>query len=256
MLGLAEYIAQSAQLDALGQQYDEMIAKIDRKLTTQEIKQITKAYILEYRQLLLDSLREVAANAMGHYGKELGVEFHADYPDLIVNDVFAAQYYGASLNQRLAVQARQVERRLTQANLMGVAAQTFTSHIAGGSQTLADRRLLLGMLSKIENEAAKKAADEADVKLIRWTLSHRHAKPDPCDDLATSVDNRVVSYLKEHNFNEDPKGLYFAEELPDPPHPNCQCEYSLTIPNVRRTETLVQRTANKIRSILRRIRGR
>lgn len=259
MLALAEYVAQGAELQTLGTQYDTAIktylnGKDREKLTPGEIKEFVKQYTDEYRAFIQASMTEVAETAIGHYEDQLGVKFDEHFPTDVVSDVFSERYYGATLDERLVVQARQLERRLAQANTLSMATQTFTNPSYGGSQTVADRRLLLGMLAKIENEAARQVAHRSDIKLIRWTTSHRHKQPDICDDLASAIDKRVVAYLNENNFKEDPKGLYFVDDLAEPPHPNCQCEYSMVIPNVKRTETLVKRAANKVRSILKRIR--
>ncbi len=57
------------------------------------------------------------------------------------------------------------------------------------------------------------------------------------------------------NINENPKGLYFVDDLPLPPHPNCQCEYGMVVKGKTQITTKIKRTLRKVQNILNRIKS-
>lgn len=264
MLGLPEYLAASAEVQQLGKKYDSLIGEaLEGVENKAEAIRIAKAFIpryrREYERVLKQSLYDVAWNAAEHYKNELGLERDsAALAKRLVVDHFTEKYYGASLQQRLAVREKQLTRTVTQTAQVNIQSLSglFTEKIPFGAQSFVDRRILQGAAVKIEQNAAREAAKDAEAPLIRWTLSPRHAIACDCEELASAVSDEVVTYLKANSLTLDPKGLYLAANLPNPPHPNCQCEYGIVTAEREHKPTNVQRVLKRVRSIIRRIRGK
>lgn len=271
MLGLAEFRAAGVQLQQLAQTYDQKTATdiaplFDDKgnMTTpnrQRAVLLTQAnlnaYYDEYEQLLYSSALESGDNAASHYAKQLG----STIPESLVPDTVGAQYarkyYGATLAARLVFNRARLLRKANNTAAVGAEHLTgvLTKATPFGAQITLDRRLLLSTMVKVEHDIAKQMAKLDDIPLIRWTLSHMHKQPDVCDDLATHSSKRVVEYLEEREVPDvNPKGLYFLDDLPRPPHPNCQCEYALVAPGRPVGTGTFKRTLARMRALFNKIR--
>lgn len=272
MLSLAEYVAATADLIAIGAKYEGIIldgvqGETSKLKAVAFVRSLVPEYQKEYRQLLDETLTDAARTAVNHYANNLGLDLDEEQLSKeIVQQQYTDKFYGASLNQRLRINQGVLTRRIVQTASAAYAlpkdpkpellATIFTKPVPFGAQVPVDRRVMQGTLAKIENDVARRMAELAKVRLIRWTLSHRHTKPDICDDLAKSVNPSAVRYMKEAGIRENPRGLFLAEELPEPPHPNCQCEYSMVIAGKTIQVGRVKRTLSKIRSLLSRLRKR
>lgn len=263
MLGLAEYTAGAAELLAVAQQAET--STVTGPLSPE---QSYSNYFSTFRGLLHDRMHEVAKNAVDHYSKLLKQPSDPELVDLLVSKQYTDPYYGLNLNQRLNLNAAALYRKMSQSQLYDNAQaitknevptaidKVLTNTVPFGAHYYTDRRLMLGTLVKIEQDAVKAVAAKNDIRLIRWTLSHKHARPDICDDLAKTVDKQVKEYLQEKGLNVRPEGVYFVEDLPQPPHPNCQCDYTLVSEQGTEHAGPVQRTIGALTSLLRRILGR
>lgn len=263
MLSLAEYVAYSKQVEQLGISTESKIAdQLKGGVTDTEARALAKGYgadyWAEYTKLFDEAMEEVADNALSHYAEQLGVDVPDGLKDKIIQKQFSDKYYGATLEKRLVYNLTLLQKRIDLAGRIDAKhlTTTYSQYPMFGSQTVTDKRLLLGTMVKIENDAAKEMAGQGDIPFLRWTLSHRHAQTDICDDLASNIDKSVVAWISEKGLKIDPKGLYFAKDLPEPPHPNCQCEFGM----VREREELkpgrLERAVDKVKRLLRKISGR
>lgn len=259
MLTLAEYVAARAQLERLAVrtrdttvEHIEGLSKDDAIIAAAKMG---KAYYKDYNLLLVASMRETAYQSAKHYHKRTTIELEDFEIEGVVRRQLTEKYYGATLIDRLKYNQQLLLRRITTAGQQDVKniPLVYFSPIGGGAQFSTDRMLLLGTLAKIEQDIAREVASKTEHKLVRWALSHRHKQPDVCDALATTVDKRVVAYINEHNLKMNPKGLFFIDDLPVPPHPNCQCEYGI----VRGSEYIkpgtVERSLDRMRKLVRKI---
>lgn len=263
MLALAEYSVLSQELLRLARQAE---SKIDESIDSDMFKasaiKITKeialAYYDDYQALLESGLLEIAENAVSFYEQKSDVQLKKGFVKDVVNKAYEERYFGAALAQRIIVNRKRLERNITKSSQVSVNALkgVLTNPVPFGAQYNIDKRVLLATAVKIEQDVAKEFAESEEHSLIRWRLSPMHAKPDVCDELATNVDKSVVSYLEKHKIKENPKGLYFANSLPHPPHPNCQCEYSLVTGRTKSTSGRVKRTVRTIRRLLERFKGK
>lgn len=263
MLGLAEYIVLSKELHRLGQQLETEIAARIEGLGKRDAQKVAKEYVPQYMQryrtLLRGGLFEIATNAIEYHDSALdtGVDRVA-LANAIVDRQFQEKYYGASLESRLRLSEIALNRRIIRSAQVGPehVAGVFTKAFPFGAQISIDKRLMLSTSAKIENDVARVLAEKADIPFIRWTLSHRHKVKDDCDTLAEHVNRDIVMYLEEHNLKLDPKGLYFRDKLPLPPHPNCQCEYVLVSHRGRIQTGPVNRALRAVRKLIKRLRGK
>lgn len=266
MLGRAELLSYAAELYRIGQTYDQQIADQiadvrDRRIAIERVSKLVQPYWGEYRGLLDRALMDIARNAVRHYVQTYNIsDIDIDATArAIVNNQYTTRYYGATLNQRLAVAERRLQRQIVQtasvgrdpSNLAGL----FTKSFPFGAEVSFDKRLLQGTAVKIEQDVAKTLAREAQANLVRWKLAPTHRITCQCDQLAGAVNRDVVEWLRGQDIDVNPRGLYFVEELPPPPHPNCQCEFDFV---TRREQTVagpVRRAVTTIRNILNRLRG-
>lgn len=262
MLGLAEYRALAADLAALGRQVeqntmDSISPDIPRAAAIKIAREAAEEYVEQYQELLERGMLEVGMNAAQYYSGKTGSSIDLDN---LVTEVVSSQweetYYGATLLGRLRVHKRQLQRRIAQSAMLSTEhlGNVYTKTFPYGSQIATDQRLMLSMLVKVEQDVAKEFAKQSDIPLIRWTLSRLHKIPCDCETLASAVNPAVVEYLKEHNLNIDPKGLYFADNYPQSPHPNCQCEHMLVTSRGEQTRGAAQRTFKRVINLLRRLR--
>lgn len=262
MLGLAEYLALSAELRAIQSQYTtELVTKAEglpKQDRVKLAKQFADTYFEQYKETLSEGLEDIAENALKYHANQLDLVLPKSLASDLVDELYDEVYYGATLNQRLGVLRKRVLRRaILQANIS-------TDHIQNSvalkdplekilpAEEPAQRRVLLGSAAKLEQNAAVAVAEHMDAPFIRWALSHRHKQQDACDDLANNIDKGVVRELERLNSSANPKGLYFKDSVPPPPHPNCQCEYGVASFG-KTTGGYVKRTKSKILSLLRKL---
>lgn len=258
MINRPEYVALSAQLSRLIASYQaQLMAQtvgLDANARVEVARILFKSFHEDYVELFAIGMREAAETALIHYGKELSIPVDDDLADQIVGDHLYGKYYGLTANQRLAILNRSLQRRITIAKgIKSDTAEPLTNALS--QQEYGYKRMLLGGIVKVEQDAVVEMAGKVDDPFIRWVLSPRHSRACTCEDLASAIDKQVVKYAEEHDLRINPKGLYFKDNLPNPPHPNCQCGYSI-VSGTRVTKNSVRRSVNKIRSILRRIRGK
>lgn len=263
MLSLAEYLALSSDLQQLGRQIEDETERRIEGLNKREAIAVARALAQEYqdgyRRILTQGLEEASRNAAMYYNKQIGSDLDVDdVVDTISKLQWRERFFGLTLPQRLAVNQRRLTRSITQSAQVDVRHLTnvYTETFPFGAHHNIDKRVLLGSIVKVEQDTAKHFAKKEGVPLIRWTLSHRHSMPDVCDDLASAINKDVTEYLNEQGLvSVDPRGLFFADKLPHPPHPNCQCEYMLvTEKGEEAKKGTLRRTLRKVISLLRKIR--
>lgn len=244
MLGLAEYRAAAAQVERLGQQYDQQLAEALRDIKNKQeaikiARQIVAPYQAEYEGLLRRTLHQIAFNASSKYIDDLGLSTDAsELATALVDKQYTSKYYGYTLDQRLNVVNKRLNRAITQRGNVAVdrIPGVFSSGLPG-SQMHIDRRLLQGTTVKVERDTAFAVAEDADIPLIRWRLSPRHTKACACEEYAK-------------------KGLFKREELPDPPHPNCQCEFELVTATKSTRPGPIKRVLRAVRNLIQQLRGK
>lgn len=263
MLGLAEYVAMSAELlkVAKGHQAD-ITRKLDPEMAKMEAIKMARihagAYQDDFETLLKGSLTEVGENAAVYYEGKTGIELanRASFVKKLVETNWKERYYGATIAQRLLLNRNRLDRVTRQTASWGKdykgLTQLLVDPVPYGSQFNIDKRLLLAQSVKIEQDTAKAFADG---KLIRWSLSPRHKQECLCDDYARAIDKEVVNFIEQNSLKIDPKGLYTPSSLPRPPHPNCQCEFGI-VTGESETRGPVKRAIDKVRSLIKRIRGK
>lgn len=267
MLGLAEYTVLAAELKQLGiRAQTDLSELLDPGMSRDKVTKLAVShaatYYKDYKSLLKSGLNEIGLNALSYYSDQIGSEIGD--PEKFVSDIvdrnYRTKYYGNTLSKKLDMNFLRFTRNINRSALWGKEYQglhqLFVHSVPYGSQYNIDKRILLAMAVKVEQDVAKAVAKKEDLRLIRWTLSHAHAVPDICDDLSTNVDKGVVNYIEENNLQLNPKGVYFIEELPPPPHPNCRCEYLLVTGKERDRDTKVKRAFNKVKSLLSRLRNK
>lgn len=268
MLSLAEFRALDAELRTTASKIEEKVRNAIQ--ASQGSDRLAKAeayyrteYVAERNRIIYNGLLEAAINAARHHADSLGLDLSNQeiegFAKEIVDRQYKRQYYGATLAARLKISDKQLGRRIVRTYFTGMEKgekldTVLTKSVPFGAQIHVDRRILLGQIQKVENDIAKEIADKYKIPFIRWTLSHRHTVQDVCDDLANYVDPQVVAQIETLNLDIDPKGLYFAKDLPQPPHPNCQCEFVLVTREGARTASVVKRAARRVRRLLRRLR--
>lgn len=266
MLGLAEYTVLSTDLwqQALISQQKintALAANLTKQQAIKVTQQFAKEYVQAYRGILDSGLQEIAGNAIDYYQAQLG--FEVANPEQVVSallkDSYKSRYYGVTLERRLAINEQRLMRNIGKAALWGAEYEglkrLLTHPVPYGAQFNFDKRILLAQSVKIEQDVAKVMGDQANIVLVKWNVSALHPKPDICDEYATYQSKSVVKYIEDNRLDINPKGVYFLNELPPPPHPNCMCEYGL-VQGKRVTGGPVKRTISKIRNLLQRFRSK
>lgn len=264
MLSYPEYAAAQAQLNALGLSYDKQIAEAIAGVTDKHqaiaiTRSLIPPYLQEYEGLLNDHLTRIAFNTLEYYKQELNLSYDSSVlADIVVENQYSSPYYGRTLDERLAISKRRLERIVVQTAQINPQrlAGLFTETVPFGAQINIDKRLFQGTAVKIEQDVAKEVARQADIPLIKWTLSTAHKLTCACEDLATQSPKSTVKYLEEHNLKVSPKGLYLRDEVPLPPHPNCQCEYGMVTGYKQKAPGVVTRSLQRILNIVKSLRAR
>ena len=151
-------------------------------------------------------------------------------------------FKGATLEKRLDVSKRLANKRLRQeitlsdtkkgveeSRIRSLAFMTDNREtgrsLIGGSNYKYNERILVSEYNRAKQEASREIMKELGL-LGRWTLSSRHKIYDICDEFAERTGEQASKLLASLNisiFELDPRGVYTADELPDYPHPYCQC---------------------------------
>lgn len=269
MITRPEYAANSQELLALAHRYeDEMASRLANVTDLQQAISIAHGvanrYHAAFEDLLSTALAQTGNAAVDHYDTLLGTQLsNAEKQEIVAQAIMLQneqRYYGATLGERLTGSRLMNAQRIQRSSLVGKGIETrklnlvriFLNPYPFGAQVNVDRRILLSQSLKLEHDIALAVARRANVRIMKWNLSHRHKVKDVCDDYAEHVDKAVVKYLKDNGIKVDPKGLYFIQNVPLPPHPNCQC-YLTMLHNGRLTPTLGQRALNKLKELLGRL---
>lgn len=259
MLSLAEYQAYVNDITVLGQDTDQQIGDqiegVPKLNAINQTKDIASDYVNQLKSIMDQALLDVASNSLHHYQQQLGQELPEDIIKDVVKDQYRHRYYNATLQQRFILMRLRLNRVATQTGHVGVQhlSGLFSKPFPFGAQTNVSKRLLQGTTIKVEQDVARKVADKTDTPFIRWTLSKYHIHTCQCEDYASRVDKKVTEYISKNQLDIEPEGLYFVDDLPDPPHPNCQCEFNL----VGHDEEIVpgrgRRPFHKLRSLIRKL---
>lgn len=214
---------------------------------------------------LVEILKLAASTTVDHYNRILELGLTNAQKELIqthaIHKQFTEPYYGASLEQRQKASRLDMTLRIKRSAQVSRKDETkklnltrvFRQPYPFGSANTTDKRILLGQVVKLEHDIALDcAAQHKDTELAKWQLSHKHKLEDICDSYAEHVDPEVAKYLERHKINLSPVGIYFLKDVPQPPHPNCQCYLSF-VHRGRLTNSLVERTIDKLKDLLGRL---
>lgn len=266
MITRPEFVEASAQLRALATRIeDEITAKLaGTKSLADSIKitrDLARVYHLDYEDLLATTLARTGTATAAHYNEALSTNIEPERLLGLVQEQIVKQsnekYYGATLDQRLQHSRFVNEQRIQKSAQVGASLDTRQQNLSRillnpypfGAQINVDQRLMLGQLIKLEHDIALAIAKEANVKIVKWTLSHKHKKRDICDEYAARVSKDVVKWLKENNIRISAEGLYMVKNAPEPPHPNCQCHLQM-LDGKKLRGGIIARTVRRIRELL------
>lgn len=115
---------------------------------------------------------------------------------------------------------RQVSRGIAQnlsAREMADGVKRFVSpNVRGGVDYAAMRLARTEINNAFHATSVRSYADSPFVEAVKWELSASHPRPDDCDDLAETDDDRLGV------------GVYRPQNVPFKPHPQCLC-YTTTV---------------------------
>lgn len=208
-------------------------------------------------------LRDIGENAVSYYAPELDAATQTQAVDLALDEIVHSKYYGLTLPQRLRQSRLNLQLSIRRSAAVGAKHDTrllnvtrvLTDSYPFGAQQSWDTRLFLAEAVRMEHIIAKNIASRKAYKLVRWTLSHSHARPDVCDKLAEAVDDHVVAYLKHETIDVDPTGVYFLEHSPPIPHPNCQCVLKYVFKTPKGKKKKPEQRLNLIQRLIKQIFG-
>lgn len=265
MLGLAELTVGLRDLHDAAKRSDNKTAAEMPFKNRQEALRVAQLnadiYYENYRYTVLPStLLDVADNSMEYYSKQLGVDVD-DFDESvreIVTRQFTDKYYGKTLDERLDANAKRLARNIIRTAAVGQGfehlAGILTDRIPFGAQFDLDKRMMLATAVKVEQDVARYMAEKVGAQLVKWNVSPYHKVTDICDDYATYSDKAVVRYIEDNNLDISPKGVYFINQLPHPPHPNCMCEYGIITGRSEPARGIVRRSKDKLAAIINRLR--
>lgn len=107
--------------------------------------------------------------------------------------------------------------------------------LAGGSAFKYNERIMIAEQERAKQQVSKDIAEEYDL-LIRWNLHPDHEIEDICDDHAEGVGTKADKMVNEIDEDMNKQGLYASDEVPEYPHPYCQCQL-----NVETSEKMMNR---------------
>ena len=270
MITKPEYVAGTKDLvvaaKALEAKMSQQLLATKTLIESIKVAQQTAAeYHAGFEDLLSTTLARVGNTAVDHYDDVLGTELTTRQKNQIVKEQILKQdrekYYGATLDQRLTGSRRMNAVRIRKSAHVGKSLDTkklnltriFLHSYPFGAQVLLDQRIMLGQSLKLEHMIGLAVAKKAGVEIVKWSLSERHPKRDICDDYAESVDKAVVKWLKKKDVDISPQGLYFIDDVPEPPHPNCQC-YLRMLKDKDLSPTIADRAWKWLKDLLGRLR--
>lgn len=255
MISEPEYNATVADIKQLGAVYDQLmqddLPDLDKNDAIKAAKVLATGYYKDVDDTIQSGLFEVAANAADAYELD-------ELPESLVKAALAERYFGLSYKTRMIANYVRLKRKIDKTAAVGTGhlGGIYTQPFPNGAQVNTDATTFRGYVIKVEQDVAKKAADAHDFPLVKWTLAENHAKTCMCDELASMVNKEVVEYLKENQLDIDPKGLFFVKDLPRPPHPNCRCNFELAGKGGSPRKGVAQRSADRVRNLIRRIRAK
>lgn len=268
MLGLAEYSLGARDLLEAAIKAETGMKSEMPFANRQEAIRVAQFYSDIYNErdlknIFNNTFEDIAENAFAYYEDELGLDVNdwTNEAKAVVAKQYNEKYYGATLSERLRVNARRLGRNIVRSAAVGAAYEAvvdvLTKPFPFGAQNSVDKRLLQATAMKIEQDVAKIVAERAGQRLIRWRLSSYHKMPDICDDLASNIDKNVVLYMEDNGIDADPRGVYFIEDLPLLPHPNCMCEFGYVVPPRRESSpagNIVKKSVTAIGKIIQKLR--
>lgn len=266
MITKPEYVAGSQQVLKVAQEQEAALEAALKGTSTinDSIKQARLQAEIYHRiveSTIHSTLLDVGETAVQHYSKVLDLPLtEAEQSEIVsklVGDQYEKTYYNATLEQRLSNSRYMNNLRIKRSAYVGKTLSTRQTNLARifrhpypfGAQVHLDNRILLGQSVKLEHDIATFLCELAEVEFIKWTLSSTHPKPDICDDYASYLDKRVSRALKDRDIWVDPKGIYFRDEVPTIPHPNCQCSL-IPLNKGQLTPTTAERLKEKLRDLL------
>lgn len=158
------------------------------------------------------------------------------------------KFKGLTLSQRLKNSQDIVQQRMTQYAKQGmikgqqgvnkfnalrfINTPSSQGLISGGSIINRNSRLAISEINRAEQNTTIAFLDELNL-LGRWTLGSNHKKYDICDIHAQNTGEQAQKLLEETRLQINAQGVYTAKEMPQYPHPYCECHidplYSLEL---------------------------
>lgn len=266
MITRTEYSEANSNLQQLATRFEtaaanQLVKQTNLTDSIETVRKLSALYHGEYEELLSSSLAKAGVTAAAHYNTSLAAGLSTSELSELVKEQILRQdverYYGATLSERVSASKLMQETRIKKSAQVGASLETrqknlsrvFNKPYPFGAQVNLDQRILLGQLVKLEHDIGLAIAKKTDIRVVKWTLSHKHTKKDICDALATDVDPKVVKWLNDNQIKISAKGLYFIEKVPNPPHPNCQCHLQMLKDKELRGGR-IRRTLRRLRELL------
>lgn len=150
------------------------------------------------------------------------------------------KFKGKTLDQRLRISKEKARRRLKNelknsttkkgAKTSRQKALNFLTDnregarsLQGGSNYKYNERLLVSEFNRAKQDTMREVAKELGM-LTKWTLSPNHNIEDICDIHAESTGNIANEIIEKYKLSIFKDGVYAGEEIPEYPHPYCQCD--------------------------------
>lgn len=234
MLGLNIYHSTQRDIHSLGRKYRDRLIEIIQGKPQFVLKQ-SRATVNDYHRELVpavySNLRRIGMNAVNFYGPELTDREKEQEVNAALDTMTHSKYYGLTLPERLKQSNVQLHRNLSRSAVTGAKQETrlnnitrvFTEKYPYGAHMHWDTRLFLAEAVRLEHEVAKRLAYRREITFVRWTMSHTHEVTDICDELSQAIDPAVATELAGLGITVSPAGVYFVDQIPSIPHPNCQC---------------------------------
>lgn len=156
------------------------------------------------------------------------------------------EFKGATMDKRLEVSRKKINQRYrkeipratTEKGLKNAKKDTYKymtdsretgRSLRGGSSFKYNERLLISEQERANQEATKKLAEMKDL-LMSWNLNPSHKIYDICDEHATTVGVEAQRYISKYEIQDvEMEGLYTSAEVPEYPHPYCQCMLDIVL---------------------------
>lgn len=272
MVTKPEFTAASLEAIAAAKTVEqELLYALEGATSITKALDVAKSYGVSYYEgfddLMDQTLKDAALSSSNYYNKHYALGLSddelRDYSYQLIDDLKNEKYHGLNHKQRKTLLQLALNKRFAKSSSVGLTidqklkniSRALTKPYPFGAQVNLDRRFLLSEVVRVEHKIARDLAARAGIPLIRWNLSGGHSQVDICDEYAGAVSKDVIIFLQENGReDEDPRGLYFIDEVPSIPHPNCQCELSgvgiketfLSRPQTRRSIQKVMELMQKI----------